>query len=102
MIELVQNDTRPDFIGRVEFDLSGYEVEMHIAFQPVLIKAATILTTDPSESTFKIEFATGDLDVPVGTYKWELQFDDGDNGITTYKKDSNGEILKFKILEEIA
>jgi len=102
MIELVQNDTRPKITGSVGFDLSGYTVTLHIAFSTVLIKTATILTTGSTESTFEVVFVAGDLDVVVGKYAWELQFDDGSDGIVTYKKDADGDSLKLKILEEIA
>lgn len=101
-IELVRNDTLPNFGGTVDFDLSGYIVTLHIDFATPLIKTATILTTGASESTFEFEFETGDLSAVIGTYGFEIQFDDDLGGIITYKEDDAGKILKVKLKEEIA
>ena len=101
-IELVRNDTLPVFGGTVDFDLTGYTVTVHFQFPIVLEKNATILTAAASASTFEVVFIVGDLDVAVGTYSFEVQFDDGSAGIITYQEDDDGKTLKVKIKEEIA
>jgi hypothetical protein len=101
-IEMVKKDTRPNFTGTVDFNLSGYTVTLHINFPTVLIKTGAILTTSEDESTYAFDFIPGDLDVALGTYDFEVSFDDGDDGIITYSKDSGGKQLKLKIRKEIA
>ena len=102
-IEMVRNDTRPNFSGAVDFDLTGYTVTLHIGFNPVLIKTGTILTAGATESTYEFEFVTGDLVDDAGVdYLFEIQFDDNAGGIITYKKDKLEKLLKLRLLEEIA
>ena len=103
-IKLTRNDTLPKFGGEVDFDLTGYIVTLHIKFPAVLTKTATILTTSESSSTFEFVFETGDLSAVVGTYDFEIQFDDGADpaGIITYYEDENEDQLKLKLRDEIA
>ena len=101
-IELVRNDTLPNFGGTVDFDLTGYTVELHINFPTVLTKTGTVSDCTSSLSNYNFTFLTNDLSAAVGTYEFEIQFDDNSGGIKTYKKDSNGDKLKVKLVDEIA
>ena len=101
-IKMTRNDTRPNFTGTVDFDLTGYTITLHLKFSTVLIKTGTILTTSETKSTYTFVFVTGDLDVAAGTYDFEVQFDDGSDGIITYSEDDDEGKLKLKIREEIA
>ena len=101
-VELVQNDTLPNFGGTVDFDLTGYTVELHIGFPTPLVKTGTIFNCTPTSSEYAFTFVTGDLDAPVGTYTFEIQFDNNSGGIITYKEDDNEKQLKLKLREEIA
>ena len=101
-IELVRNDTLPNFGGTVDFDLTGYTVTLHIDFPSILVKTAVISDTSPTSSKYDFTFETGDLTSPKGTYDFELQFYDGGNGIITYKEDEKGAKLKLKLKDEIA
>jgi len=97
-IELVRNDTLPNFGGTVDFDLTGYTVELHIDFPTALIK-----TADPSTGNdYNFTFDTDDLSAPVGTYAFEIQFTNVAGQDITYKKDNNGKKLKLKLVDEIA
>ena len=102
IIELVRNDTLPNFSGTVDYDLTGYTVTLHIGFPTTLIKTAAISNCTSTSSDYAFTFVDGDLSAEIGPYDFELQFDDGSGGIITYKKDSNGELLKLKLLSEIA
>lgn len=101
-IELVQNDTLPEFGGTVDFDLTDYTVELHIDFATPLVKTGTVSNCTSTSSDYNFSFDPGDLDVKAGTYKFEIQFDNGSDGIITYQEDSDGKQLKVKIKEEIA
>ena len=102
-IKMTRNDTRPNFSGGVDFDLTGYIVTLHIAFNPVLVKVATILTTSVTESTYEFVFVTGDIVAPAGVdYDFEIQFNDGADGIDTYAEDENEKTLKIRLRDEIA
>jgi len=101
-IEMVKNDTLPNFGGTVDFDLTGYTVTLHIGFTPVLIKTGVVSDASSSSSKYDFTFVEGDLDVDSGTYSFEIQFDNGSDGIVTYQEDSDGETLKVKIKDEIA
>lgn len=101
-IELVRNDTLPNFGGSVDFDLTGYVVQLHIDFAVPLIKTGVVSNCTASSSDYDFTFVTGDLDETPGTYQFELQFDNGNGGIITYKEDGSGNKLKVKLKDEIA
>ncbi len=101
-VELVRNDTLPNFGGTVDFDLTGYTVTLHIKFPTVLVKTGTVSDCTSTSSSYDFIFGLTDLSQVVGTYEFEIQFDDGSDGIITYKKDENGKTLKLKLKDEIA
>ncbi len=101
-IELVRNDTLPNFGGTVDFDLTGYVVTLHLKFPTVLVKVGVTSNETATSSDYDFTFVTGDLDVVIGTYDFEIQFDNDSGGIITYKEDERGKQLKVKIKEEIA
>lgn len=101
-IELVRNDTLPNFGGTVDFDLTGYTVTLHINFPTVLVKTGVVSGCTAESSNYDFTFISTDLTAVVGTYAFEIQFDNGAGGIITYKDDSNGKALKLKLVDEIA
>lgn len=101
-IELVRNDTLPNFGGTVDFDLTGYTVTLHIGFPTVLVKTGTVSSCTSTSSNYAFTFGATDLSAVVGTYAFEIQFDDGADGIITHKEDSDGKALKLKLVDEIA
>ena len=101
-IELVRNDTLPNFTGTVDFDLTGYTVTLHVDFPTTLVKTGVVSSCTATSSNYAFTFAVTDLSAVVGTYEFEIQFDDGSDGILTYKEDSNGKTLKLKLVDEIA
>ncbi|MCK5679954.1 hypothetical protein KAI46_03990 [bacterium] len=100
-IELVRNDTLPNFGGTVDFDLTGYTVTLHIGFPTVLIKTGTVSSCTSTSSNYDFTFAPTDLSAVAGIYDIEIQFDDGAGGVITYKKDSRDKLLKLNLLDEI-
>ena len=101
-IELVRNDTLPNFGGTVDFDLTGYTVTLHIGFPTVLVKTGAVSSCTAASSKYDFTFGATDLSAVVGTYAFEIQFDDGAGGVKTYKEDSDGKTLKIKLVDEIA
>jgi len=101
-IELVRNDTLPNFGGTVDYDLTGYTVTLHIDFPTVITKTAVISDTSSTSSAYDFTFNATDLSADAGTYAFEIQFDNGSGGIVTYKEDSNGKALTLKLKDEIA
>ncbi len=59
-IELVANDTSPNLQCTMDgVDLTGYSIELHVAYATPLIKTATL--TEAAAGEFEFEWSAGDL-----------------------------------------
>jgi len=101
----IENDTLPPLRGTLTEDdgtpvnLTGCTVNLHINYNPVLIKTASIVNA--IDGIWLVEWETGDL--KAGRWFFEIQVTDSNGDIRTWRKEpSTDKYLTMVIEREIA
>jgi hypothetical protein len=104
-IRFVANDTLPSLRGTLTEDdgtpvnLTDCTVNLHIKYDPVLVKTATIVSA--IDGIWLVEWEPGDL--KAGKWFFEIQVTDSNGDIRTWRKEpSTDKYLTMVIDSEIA